>query len=550
MSQVGLEDKPDYHHAYEFTAELYMLCSKNLPDQLIEKLLYSCSSSNLAFFKNSLDRFEVQESHLKIFINFLNFEERREGVEDMKKLILKKILPNYSNNHPKKVFQIISSDFIRNPTTSPQLTTNFFNQLIQNNILKIDILNHSRCLTNVRIKSPEMAFIIVGFILDAYGKYIDNEKFAGFENFLENVFKNRLRKGGVVGSEGDGDREYHLLLMFKFLDVFRYRLILKHKPDFYVTYLNYLTESELYPKVLKSITPLAYSKIVENIPSNFLSTKSCVTSVKGRSGRHVPHDPNPSKISSNLSKLHKILNFKNHPIILNFLIQNFLPQKLENSEIDEILKTEDIFDLTFISSKSVNENRQFVYVLGEMLSGGGVGGNCPEEIVNDKNEQIRLFSRCANYIIKRLKSAIALKEGEILKKVYRNLIESSVFFDDRDNCTNPNSNIWSTTNSFQNYLFLFTAFIIPGQLETFTQAPSKLCIQALDEILPKIFENIFKSNLNVSIVTKILPNFEIFLEKFSGRKGEIIGEILEIGRGRYGKFAGTRVVLSRLERLG
>ena len=86
MSQVGLEDKPDYHHAYEFTAELYMLCSKNLPDQLIEKLLYSCSSSNLAFFKNSLDRFEVQESHLKIFINFLNFEERREGVEDMKKL--------------------------------------------------------------------------------------------------------------------------------------------------------------------------------------------------------------------------------------------------------------------------------------------------------------------------------------------------------------------------------------------------------------------------------------------------------------------------------
>ena len=54
----------------------------------------------------------------------------------------------------------------------------------------------------------------------------------------------------------------------------------------------------------------------------------------------------------------------------------------------------------------------------------------------------------------------------------------------------------------------------------------------------------------MSVVTKILPNFEIFLEKFSGRKGEIIGEILEIGRGRYGKFAGTRVVLSRLERLG
>ena len=327
----------------------------------------------------------------------------------------------------------------------------------------------------------------------------------------------------------------------------------ENKPDFYVTYLNYLTESELYPKVLKSITPLAYSKIVENIPSNFLSTKSSVTSVKGSSGRHDRScDPNPSKISSNLSKLHKILNFKNHPIILNFLIQNFLPQKLENSEIDEILKTEDIFDLTFISSKSVNENRQFVYVLGEMLSGGGVGGNCPEEIVNDKNEQIRLFSRCANYIIKRLKSAIALKEGEILKKVYRNLIDSSVFFDDRDrdNTNSNNSNLWSTTNSFQNYLFLFTAFIIPGQLETFTQAPSKLCIQALDEILPKIFENIFKSNLNVSIVTKILPNFEIFLEKFSGRKNEIIGEILEIGRGRYGKFAGTRVVLSRLERLG
>lgn len=295
---------------------------------------------------------------------------------------------------------------------------------------------------------------------------------------------------------------YYLKIYFKFLRILDYTNLYKIDNKFYKQALIYLLDLDemaknttFYANTQPIIIPdLAYIKIIENLPPNFISLEL-----------KIPEHLIPQNQITNQNKIKILQKYKNHEKILNFILIEKMDPTLENSVVDEILKIPELDNFTFLNCKKIDKSRKFIFVLAELLNGPN---QCraenlakTSEITFTTGEKLKLIPRCIRYIRYRIDHFSKTQNSEKIQAMYRHVVDSEIEIYDPKSATNI---------SLMQILDTLTWKI--------TSQNCQICLAALDDNFERFLSRIVAYNIgqdNLPILTKILGVLESFLKSSS-----------------------------------